>query len=1055
MPTSPDRAPRHRAPRWAAFLCMGGLITSGALFMRYLHDRPHGLGKHREQLLQFSGQREEACRAVYELGRRCEATGARIDAFRHAISADSHWLIPSYALALMSLFGLGVLFLYRLASRRFAFRAMLLTPVAAAADLAENAFLRSALQHMADDPDYELLAAASFALLKWSLVAPLFIIAGWVLLTLLARYFTKRSKLRLAPKAPVLPGSPGIARRMARTRAGEGVRGTAFAVGFWALLIIRRIRRHGPRLPVRFAHRLAHDPGHRPCDPQIIVPPAAPHRSSPLEDWTAPPSEAAPPESAHRRWRSRSLPLPGREAAEIGICVSGGGIRSASVTLGALQALREAGVLTKARYLVSVSGGGFTAGAFQLALTTRQPRDRRPQPPPRADLATPQDVFAPGSPEEHHLRRHAKYLADSPQEFVRALGAALRGVLVSLTLLALTFTVAGIALNEFYSLVPVIEIERFRPGGFDPTSASGTATGVRNLLLPRYAWLPIVGLVAVAGAVSLAASLFRPRTGAGWPRWLRLSVKGIVWMAVGIAVYALLIPLVLWFFAWLVQRQNLFPEGTQGVTLLAGLTAALTWLGAMFTALYQQVKKIRPDGEKAGWLSAGATSLVTKVGTGWLQYLVVWVVLLVLGFVGLAVLSWSTVLSDRWHWGWRLGLPAALLVLAVVLDQTMCSLHPFYRQRLASAFAVRRAVLWDGSVGALPYDYHAELTRLSTHAERVKPFPQVIFAAAAALSSRNRTAPGRPAVPFTFASDYVGGPDVGWVKTSTLEKTSHPLIQRDLTVQSAVAVSGAAFASTMGTQSKAVQRLLALSNLRLGTWLPNPLYLAEVAKFAPDWTMPRLPRMRRLRYQLQELIGLYSDTSPMLLCTDGGHIDNLGLVELLRLRCRKIYVIDSSGDVPPLATTLAQAIALAYEDLGVEISFDLPDQNMLTLVPGSAEKLSPEDPMSALNARLSARCVVRGTIRYPEPVEFTPGEPGTREGTIVFAKASLTTDMPYELLSYALTEKVFPRQSTFDQSFDHDQFDAYLALGRHLGAAAAGSRPVKRVQPNLSLRPDH
>ncbi|MGW0363099.1 hypothetical protein [Streptomyces sp. NPDC002990] len=1051
MSTSPDRAPRHRAPRWAAFLCAAGLFAAGALFMQYLDNRPHGLGKHREQRLQFSGRREEACEAVYGLGRRCETAGARIDAFQHAVSADTHWLIPAYSLALLSIFGLGFLFLYRRASRRFAFRAMLLTPVAAAADLAENVFLRSALQHMADDPDYALMAAASFALLKWALVAPLIIAAGWVLLTLLARCFTKRAKLQLVPKGPVLRGSLAIAHRMARTRAVEGVRKAALVAGCWTMLISRRFRRHGPRLPVRFAHRLAHGAGPPPDELQIVVPPAAPHRSAPLEDWTAPMSDHVPPESAHRRWRARSLPLPGREAAEVGICVSGGGIRSASVTLGALQALRVAGVLTTARYLVSVSGGGFTAGAFQLALTTEQPQDRQEGPRARADLAKPQDVFAPGSPEEDHLRRHARYLADNPPEFVRALAAALRGVLISLALLALTFTVAGIVLSGFYSLVPVIEIERFRPGGFNPDSASGTASGVRPLLLPRYAWLPIVGLVAVAGAVSLAASLFRPRTGAGWPRWLRISVKGIVWMAVGIAVYALLIPLVLWFFAWLVQ-QELLPEGAKGVSLLAAFTAALTWLGAMFTALYQQVKKIRPDGEKAGWFSAGGTSLLTKVGTGWLQHLVVWVVLLVLGFVGLAVLSWSTVLSDRWHLGWRLGLPAALLVLAVVLDQTLCSLHPFYRQRLASAFAVRRAVLWDGSVGALPYDYRTELTRLSTHAERVKPFPQVIFAASAALSSRNRTAPGRRAVPFTFASDYVGGPDVGWVKTSTVEQTSHPLIRRDLTVQSAIAVSGAAFASTMGTQSKAVQRLLALSNLRLGTWLPNPLYLAEVAKFAPDWTMPRLPRMRRLRYQLQELIGLYSDTSPMLLCTDGGHTDNLGLVELLRLRCRNIYVIDSSGDVPPLATTLAQAIALAYDDLGVEITFDLPDQNMLTLVPGSAEKLSPEDPMSALNARLSARCVVRGTIRYPEPIEFSPGGVETREGTIIFAKASLTTDMPYELLSYALTEKVFPRQSTFDQSFDHDQFDAYLALGRHLGAAAAGRRPVMRVQPNLSLR---
>lgn len=62
---------------------------------------------------------------------------------------------------------------------------------------------------------------------------------------------------------------------------------------------------------------------------------------------------------------------------QVGICLSGGGIRSATVALGALQALQEPtstaddkgqSELERARYLVSVSGGGYTAAAYQLAL---------------------------------------------------------------------------------------------------------------------------------------------------------------------------------------------------------------------------------------------------------------------------------------------------------------------------------------------------------------------------------------------------------------------------------------------------------------------------------------------------------------------------------------------------------------------------------------------------------------------------------------------------------------------------------------------------------------
>lgn len=121
-------------------------------------------------------------------------------------------------------------------------------------------------------------------------------------------------------------------------------------------------------------------------------------------------------------------------------------------------------------------------------------------------------------------------------------------------------------------------------------------------------------------------------------------------------------------------------------------------------------------------------------------------------------------------------------------------------------------------------------------------------------------------------------------------------------------------------------------------------------------------------------------------------------------------------------------------------------------MPGSAATVEPADPMAALNTRFSADCVVRGVIEYPEPVDFPGRGKPSRFATIVFAKASLTPDMPYELLAYALKEKAFPRQSTFDQWFDHAQFDAYRELGHHLGAEAA-KPPVKRRRFGPSGKP--
>ncbi|MET9963423.1 hypothetical protein ABZ128_30870 [Streptomyces sp. NPDC006326] len=997
--------PAHTRPpyaKWAAPLSLLALIGGGVLTGLFCDRRGGDLPE--EVRLQLAGTWKQACRLLYGPHGGCPPRGERLEPFRRALRLDSYLFVPGYALLLLALFGFGSCFLYRWVSRKWARRAAAVTLVLAAADLCENAFLFRGMDALATREDGDWERAAWCALLKWSLVPPLLAAALWIGVTLLARRCLRRAVVKNAPPSDGGPQSDGAPASGSRP------------------------------LRVQQAYALAR--GEPMDDPDLITPPAAPHANLPLTAWADRHVPAAPrKDSARDRWRTRALQPPGREPAETGICVSGGGIRSASVALGALQALREGGVLSRARYLTSVSGGGYAVGAYQLAITDRQPRNRQGRLIARADLATARDAFEPGSPEEDHVRRHAKYLADSPREKLHAAGVILRGLCVSLGLLALTFTVAGICLSLFYHAAPLTDLDHY------PVRRTGSFPGLAQQLHPQV-WPPLLGLVALAAAVSVAAYQFTAGRGRSRPAWVRTTVTGILGLAAAVAVFAVAVPVVVWVFAWLGERADVFPEGARGISLLGALTVAATAVAGAFNAAGSRVRKVQPDGSRTRWFTKGAKAIVTRTGTGWLPALVVWLVLALVAFFGLALLSWSALYANGWG-GWRWGLAAALLASALLVDQTTFSLHPFYRQRLAGAFAVRRAVLHDGSVGALPYDYNGEATPLSTHAKPPKDpaFPQVVFVASAALSLRNRTAPGRAAVPFTFSHDYVGGPDTGWVRTTTMEETAHPTIRRDLTVQSAMAVSGAAFASTMGTQAMAVQRLFALSNLRLGTWVPNPLYLAQLARRGPDWVLPRLPRVRRLRYQLQELAGRYSDTSPMLLCTDGGHFDNLGLVELLRLRCRTVYVIDSSGDSPPLARTLAEAVTLAYEDLGVQIRFK--QQEVLQLVPGSAEKVEPTEPMAALNTRFSARCVVRGEIEYPEPVDFGDGVPATK-GTIVFAKAGLTPDMPYELLSYALKEKAFPRQSTMDQWFDHTQFDAYRELGYHLGAAAVWPTPVKR-----------
>jgi hypothetical protein len=356
------------------------------------------------------------------------------------------------------------------------------------------------------------------------------------------------------------------------------------------------------------------------------------------------------------------------------------------------------------------------------------------------------------------------------------------------------------------------------------------------------------------------------------------------------------------------------------------------------------------------------------------------------------------------------------------------------------------------------------MTWLSTYAkpEPGNRFPAVSFAATANIGGQDRTPPGRTAVPFMLAYDYIGGPATGWVRTDFLQAVAGKRLRRDLTVEAAMAISGAAFASAMGSMTRFYEVFLAISNARLGAWLPNPYFVQLKLANLEDWTVPGLPDTRRLSYFAREIFNIHPSTSRLLLCTDGGHYDNLGLVELLRRRCRRIYCIDASGAMPPLNDTLAGAITLAREELGVEVT--LTDE-AFELVADGWDQLKPAEPFTALNARLSKNTVTIGNITYPE-VPCRPRHAGDAHsrheetrGELIFAQAVLTPDMPYQLLDFPQDDPGFPHDSTGDQWFNAGQFDAYQQLGHFIGqeaaqrpAAAVGAHPLPAQPPADRLR---
>jgi hypothetical protein len=174
-----------------------------------------------------------------------------------------------------------------------------------------------------------------------------------------------------------------------------------------------------------------------------------------------------------------------------------------------------------------------------------------------------------------------------------------------------------------------------------------------------------------------------------------------------------------------------------------------------------------------------------------------------------------------------------------------------------------------------------------------------------------------------------------------------------------------------------------------------------------------------------EAAGRLSYRATWMYVTDGGHYDNLGLVEALRRGAENIVVLDASGDKADTWSTLGGAIALARTDARVEI--DLDPTSMIEgkheLAPGQVD-----------------RPYAHGRFRRLQPV---PGLPD--EGNIWVCKLGWWTGAPWDVLAYARQHPSYPCDSTLEQLYDATEFEAYRRLG-----AAAVQDAAENCRPALA-----
>ncbi|HUN32762.1 MAG TPA: hypothetical protein VMU95_12185 [Trebonia sp.] len=777
------------------------------------------------------------------------------------------------------------------------------------------------------------------------------------------------------------------------------------------------------------------------------------------------PFDGAPPD-APQRWA---------------ICCSGGGIRSAAYCLGALQRLERDSFLDKTAVIIGVSGGSYIATSRALVAHGLRTDG------PRAAAGSP--AYAPGTPEEQHLRDNTRYIAPDTRTLLAGALWLLLGVTITLLLfLTPVFAVAhawGWILRSTGTLTYTSATTR--SGGWHWTAAVTAPDW--------YAW-PVIAagitLVIFAWFWATLAPDSRQREG----RSQRL-VKALGWAVFLTFLLALAMLAVPELIAWLSRVPSL-----QAILNDLGFGAGAPWTPAAIAALVMMVVAVANSAQQGlaafnGLLSTrqanGTTSSPGLVATilGYLRSLLLpylaSAVIVVAGF--LAAVRWvrdgAAAGLDLGQAGLVIGALAIMGITRVVTDANRISLHDIYRWRLSTAYAVQRKTTPKDGDPAPFGTRNAPGVRLS---ELTGDRSELVLCTTANINAEREVPAGRGALSFTFDARHatLRGPDPGnplQARTSDYETLAG---RRRFTLFDLSAISGAAFSPLMGAATQQANRIVfTAADLRLGVWLPHPAVVKAARQELADqddagqpghrpdhwwhwlglylWYVLPHPRWQhgdkqrghkearlwayvlRLReadaivgallYRaLQPTLGLlYAEAaghtsyrSTWMNVTDGGHYDNLGLVEALQRRTElgitHVLVLDASGDKADTFFTLGGSIALARSDAATEIVLD-PRQMIDPLEPG----------MSALASGQVVRPWAAGTLTAP---------PGTPPSPLVVCKLGWWKAAPWDVCAYAAGHSSYPTEPTLDQLYDFAEFDAYRELGWSSVDLAIASGPL-------------
>jgi hypothetical protein len=734
-----------------------------------------------------------------------------------------------------------------------------------------------------------------------------------------------------------------------------------------------------------------------------------------------------------------------------GLALSGGGVRSAAFCLGVLQAFNATEILEKFRYLSTVSGGGYIGTSVTAAMSDH--------------IGT--FPFGLGGQEvgetdgTRHLRDNSRYLLQNGiGSALSAMVIYLRGIVMNV-IVVLPFLLIAAALvaalkPDTRALTDVPDWLKFLPEG---ARASGWPLSILS------AAALLILLVIYAFGVSVFPILKLPVR-----QWIARSATII--LVLGAVPVVLEVHFAVLRIMFGLGATEVHAAAGQASHLFGNLARVLAWVTPVVAAILPFVRKIA---EKA---VSGATPTFSDALSKWTSRLVLilvaavvplvlWLSMLQLGYWAIGVtacttrsaagcsawgvdtwnhapsfiasaIKWLQQAGPAWIAPWAVvvlysGCALVLFAMWLILSVNSNSLHQLYRDRLGSAFLFKR----NGQSG--PRGIEGNDTLKFTEIRQRSSLYHLVNTALNLPGSKFANRRGRNADFFVFSRLFTGSEATGYIQTSLAERMTD-----GLNVGTAMAISGAAAAPNMGMASmRPLSVTIALLNVRLGRWLRHPYDMVKYRdsnKLMRWWYSTPGPV-----YLLREALFKSGDdvtervlddksVAGFVFLTDGGHIENLGVYELLRRRCSLIVAVDAECDPDFTFGSLVQLERFARIDLGTRI--------VMNWAPiGDGSRTASDNAKKRVILPKPGPHVAMGVIDYP-PI---PDSQVREKGALIYIKASVSGDEIGYVMAYKAANPAFPQESTMDQLFTEEQFEVYRALGEHIGRRLVAGSDIVSV----------